>query len=125
MSKEYEYILTSDGELYHYGVKGMKWGTRKNSTEVRIGQNYTTPANESSSSSGGGGAPEEEDEKELDMLELTKKADRLLETTKVWLNGKLSMNIIDTVTGKAKSMSWQQAKDWVEYTYRFADEQHR
>lgn len=23
------YILTSDGELYHYGVKGMKWGVRR------------------------------------------------------------------------------------------------
>lgn len=23
------YILSSDGELYHYGVKGMKWGHRK------------------------------------------------------------------------------------------------
>lgn len=24
-----KYILTSDGELYHYGVKGQKWGVRK------------------------------------------------------------------------------------------------
>ena len=23
------YILTADGELYHYGVPGMKWGVRK------------------------------------------------------------------------------------------------
>ena len=23
------YILTSDGELFHYGVKGMKWGVRR------------------------------------------------------------------------------------------------
>lgn len=27
--ENYDYILTSNGELYHYGVKGMKWGHRK------------------------------------------------------------------------------------------------
>lgn len=26
---EYEYILSSEGELYHHGVKGMKWGVRR------------------------------------------------------------------------------------------------
>ena len=26
---EYEYRIINDGELYHYGVKGMKWGIRK------------------------------------------------------------------------------------------------
>ncbi len=36
---ESNYILTSDGELYHYGVKGMKWGViryRKNSADRGI-----------------------------------------------------------------------------------------
>lgn len=35
----YNYILTSDGELYHYGVKGMKWGVRKG---VNTGYKSTT-----------------------------------------------------------------------------------
>lgn len=26
---EYTYIMTSNGELYHHGVKGMKWGRRR------------------------------------------------------------------------------------------------
>lgn len=29
-----DYILTSDGELYHYGVKGMKWGVVKQVANV-------------------------------------------------------------------------------------------
>lgn len=27
-----DYIYTSDGELYHYGVVGMKWGVRRGRT---------------------------------------------------------------------------------------------
>ena len=29
MTDHYYHIMTSDGELYHYGVRGMKWGHRK------------------------------------------------------------------------------------------------
>lgn len=29
MNNENYYILTSDGELYHWGIKGQKWGVRR------------------------------------------------------------------------------------------------
>lgn len=39
-----DYILTSNGELYHYGVKGMRWGVRRyqneNGTMTRAGRNH-------------------------------------------------------------------------------------
>lgn len=30
----YRYLITSDGELYHYGVKGMKWGVRRSPEQL-------------------------------------------------------------------------------------------
>ena len=31
---EYDYILTESGELYHYGIKGQKWGVRRSENKI-------------------------------------------------------------------------------------------
>lgn len=35
-----EYVITENGELYHHGVKGMKWGVRKKQ-ENSVNKGYT------------------------------------------------------------------------------------
>lgn len=32
-----DYIITNDNELYHYGVKGMRWGVRRNTKRLNSG----------------------------------------------------------------------------------------
>lgn len=38
-----EYVFYHSSELYHYGVKGMKWGVRKKSRPANIQYSYKTP----------------------------------------------------------------------------------
>ena len=37
-----EYYITTDGELYHYGVKGMRWGVRRAKKELHGSRSYTS-----------------------------------------------------------------------------------
>ena len=39
------YILTSNGELYHYGVKGMKWVSEKTYTTLTPRTTTSEPEN--------------------------------------------------------------------------------
>ena len=34
------YVIADDGELYHYGVKGMKWGVRRATKKLRTANQY-------------------------------------------------------------------------------------
>lgn len=38
-----EYLFYHSAELYHHGVKGMKWGVRKKSRPASIQYNYKAP----------------------------------------------------------------------------------
>ena len=37
-----DYIITNNDELYHYGVKGMKWGVRRAKKELHGSRSYTS-----------------------------------------------------------------------------------
>lgn len=37
---DHKYIITSNGELYHYGVLGMKWGVHRAKRNIKKGNSY-------------------------------------------------------------------------------------
>ena len=49
MNNDSYYSLTSDDELYHYGVKGMKWGVRKNYESTGTHSSGNTSSNNDTS----------------------------------------------------------------------------
>lgn len=48
------------------------------------------------------------------------KLDRYIEAGKVWFQSWNSIGIVDTFKG-GKGYTWQEAKEWVDYTYRKGD----
>ena len=52
-----------------------------------------------------------------------KKTDRYLEAAKLWLDSRLNARIGDIVSGRYESMSWQRAKENIDYRYRYGDKQ--
>lgn len=48
------------------------------------------------------------------------KLDRYIEAGKVWYESWLGLTIVDSFKGQ-KGKTWQEAKEWVDYTYRYGD----
>lgn len=89
----------------------------KTQTEVMAEREYQNSVNELKSA--------EQESKSADMrtIEKTlKKADRYVEAAKVWLSDKLHTSIADTLKKKTKPLSWEQAKEYVDSTYVYGDE---
>lgn len=107
----YDYCITTNSELFHYGVLGMKWGVRKG--EHPIVQNYNV---KDQSGGGGGGEPEEDEDELNDALlenidEFLDNAELNVKAGKVWLNINLNTRVADAITGKADYTSFKEVKD--------------
>lgn len=56
-------------------------------------------------------------EKQDKLTKALTKVDRYVETAKVWVDARLNSTIADTISGKAKPMTWAQAKASVNKKY--------